>query len=237
MESIRFLKQKFLNRNACVTVVGLGYVGLPLAVAFSEAGFRVIGLDASEKIIESLRTGFSHVEDVPSEKITDLVDKNKPGNILFTHDYTDLRESDAVIICVPTPLSKSGDPDMTYVASAGEGISKNMSKETLIVLESTIYPGATKDMLIPLLLDGTNKEFSIGDSIFVAFSPERIDPGRKNYDIKTTPKVIGGATTNCTELAVSLYGAIVETPIVVPDTTQLRWLSYLRILSAQLTSP
>ncbi len=219
MESIGLLKQKFLDKNACVSVVGLGYVGLPLAVAFSEAGFNVIGLDVSEEKIESLNMGLSHVEDVPSEKIMNLVDKNKPGNIFFTHDYTDLSGSDAVIICVPTPLSKSGDPDMTYVASAGKGISRNISTETLVVLESTTYPGATNDMLIPIIFDGNNKDFSLGDNIFVAFSPERIDPGRKDYNIKTTPKVIGGVTANCSDLAVSLYGAVIETPIVVPDTT------------------
>ena len=219
MNSIGFLKQKFLDKNACVSVVGLGYVGLPLAVAFSEAGFNVIGLDVSEEKIESLNIGLSHVEDVPDEKIMNLVDKNKPGDIIFTHDYTDLSESDAVIICVPTPLSKSGDPDMTFVVSAGNGIARNISTDTLIVLESTTYPGATKDMLIPILLDGNNKDFSLGDNLFVAFSPERIDPGRKDYDIKTTPKVIGGATSDCSDLAVSLYGAVIETPIVVSDMT------------------
>ena len=107
---------------------------------------------------------------------------------------------------------------MTYVASAGKGISRNISTETLVVLESTTYPGATNDMLIPIIFDGNNKDFSLGDNIFVAFSPERIDPGRKDYNIKTTPKVIGGVTTNCSDLAVSLYGAVIETPIVVPDT-------------------
>ena len=218
MKSIGFLKQKFLDKNACIAVVGLGYVGLPLAIAFTEAGFNVIGLDVSKQRIESLNMGLSHVEDVPSEKIKNLVNKNKIGNILFSHDYTDLTEADAVIICVPTPLSKSGDPDMTYVASAGKDISRNISPQTLIVLESTTYPGATKDMLVPIIFDG-NKGFSLGDNIYVAFSPERIDPGRKDYDIKTTPKVIGGITENCSELAVSLYGTVVETPIVVPDTT------------------
>ena len=218
MKSIGFLKQKFLDKNACIAVVGLGYVGLPLAIAFTEAGFNVIGLDVSKQRIESLNMGLSHVEDVPSEKIKNLVNKNKIGNILFSHDYTDLAEADAVIICVPTPLSKSGDPDMTYVASAGKDISRNISPQTLIVLESTTYPGATKDMLVPIIFDG-NKGFSLGDNIYVAFSPERIDPGRKDYDIKTTPKVIGGITENCSELAVSLYGTVVETPIGVPDTT------------------
>ena len=137
MKSIGFLKQKFLDKNACIAVVGLGYVGLPLAIAFTEAGFNVIGLDVSKQRIESLNMGLSHVEDVPSEKIKNLVNKNKIGNILFSHDYSDLAEADAVIICVPTPLSKSGDPDMTYVASAGKDISRNISPQTLIVLEST----------------------------------------------------------------------------------------------------
>ena len=219
MTSTHSLKQKFLSKKACISVIGLGYVGLPLAVAFTEAGFDVIGLDISEEKIRSLNLGLSYVEDVSNEKINSLMDKDKQGQIVFSCDYTKISKSDAVIICVPTPLSKSGVPDMTFVASAGKEISRNMSVDTLIVLESTTYPGATKDMLIPIILDGNDNDLSIGENTFVAFSPERIDPGREDYNIRTTPKVIGGVTSICTDLAVALYGGVVENPVVVPDTT------------------
>ena len=212
------LKKKFEKKEATIGVVGLGYVGLPLAVTFAEAGFKVYGVDISVQIIESLNKGSSHVGDVKDQKLLDLMEGNSVNKICFTSDYSALKSCDGIVICVPTPLSKTGNPDMRYVRDAGENISSNMSAGTLIILESTVYPGATQEMLLPLIEERSEDHLVIGENVFLAFSPERIDPGRSDWNLRTTPKVIGGITSRCTDLAVELYGATLNTVVPVSST-------------------
>ena len=212
------LKKKFEKKEATIGVVGLGYVGLPLAVMFAEAGFKVYGVDISVQIIESLNKGSSHVGDVKDQKLLDLMEGNSVNKICFTSDYSALKSCDGIVICVPTPLSKTGNPDMRYVRDAGENISSNMSAGTLIILESTVYPGATQEMLLPLIEEKSEDHLVIGENVFLAFSPERIDPGRSDWNLRTTPKVIGGVTSRCTDLAVELYGATLNTVVPVSST-------------------
>ena len=212
------LKKKFEKKEATIGVVGLGYVGLPLAVMFAEAGFKVHGVDISVQIIESLNKGSSHVGDVKDQKLLDLMEGNNVNRICFTSDYSALKSCDGIVICVPTPLSKTGNPDMRYVRDAGENISSNMSAGTLIILESTVYPGATQEMFLPLIEERLEDHLVIGENVFLAFSPERIDPGRSDWNLRTTPKVIGGITSRCTDLAVELYGATLNTVVPVSST-------------------
>ncbi len=212
------LKKKFEKKEATIGVVGLGYVGLPLAVMFAEAGFKVYGVDISVQIIESLNKGASHVGDVKDQKLLDLMEGNNVNRICFTSDYSALKSCDGIVICVPTPLSKTGNPDMRYVRDAGENISSNMSAGTLIILESTVYPGATQEMFLPLIEERLEDHLVIGENVFLAFSPERIDPGRSDWNLRTTPKVIGGITSRCTDLAVELYGATLNTVVPVSST-------------------
>ena len=212
------LKKKFEKKEATIGVVGLGYVGLPLVVMFAEAGFKVYGVDISVQIIESLNKGSSHVGDVKDQKLLDLMEGNSVNKICFTSDYSALKSCDGIVICVPTPLSKTGNPDMRYVRDAGENISSNISAGTLIILESTVYPGATQEMLLPLIEERSEDHLVIGENVFLAFSPERIDPGRSDWNLRTTPKVIGGITSRCTDLAVELYGAILNTVVPVSST-------------------
>ena len=212
------LKKKFEKKEATVGVVGLGYVGLPRAVMFAEAGFKVYGVDISVQIIESLNKGSSHVGDVKDQKLLDLMEGNSVNKICFMSDYSALKSCDGIVICVPTPLSKTGNPDMRYVRDAGENISSNMSAGTLIILESTVYPGATQEMFLPLIEEKSEDHLVIGENVFLAFSPERIDPGRSDWNLRTTPKVIGGVTSRCTDLAVELYGATLNTVVPVSST-------------------
>ena len=212
------LKKKFEKKEATIGVVGLGYVGLPLAVMFAEAGFKVYGVDISVQIIESLNKGSSHVGDVKDQKLLDLMEGNSANRFCFTSDYSALQSCDGIVICVPTPLSKTGNPDMRYVRDAGENISSNMSASTLIILESTVYPGATQEMFLPLIEERLEDHLVIGENVFLAFSPERIDPGRSDWNLRTTPKVIGGITSRCTDLAVELYGATLNTVVPVSST-------------------
>jgi len=212
------LKKKFEKKEATIGVVGLGYVGLPLAVTFAEAGFKVYGVDISVQIIESLNKGSSHVGDVKDQKLLDLMEGNSVNKICFTSDYSALKSCDGIVICVPTPLSKTGNPDMRYVRDAGENISSNISAGTLIILESTVYPGATQEMFLPLIEERSEDYLVIGENVFLAFSPERIDPGRSDWNLRTTPKVIGGITSRCTDLAVELYGATLNTVVPVSST-------------------
>ena len=212
------LKKKIEQKEATIGVVGLGYVGLPLAVMFAEAGFKVYGVDISVQKIESLNNGFSHVDDVKDQNILDLMEGSSGNKICFTDDYSVLKYCDGIVICVPTPLSKTGNPDMRYIRDAGENISANMSAGTLIILESTVYPGATQEMFLPLIEERIEDDLVIGENVFIAFSPERIDPGRSDWNLKTTPKVIGGVTSRCRDLAVELYGATLNTVVPVSST-------------------
>lgn len=205
---------RIANREAKLGIVGLGYVGLPLAVAFAHEGFTVIGVDVDPGKVASLSHGESYIEDIPSAVLEPLV---KAGLILATTDYADLAEVDAVSICVPTPLRKTKDPDISYIVHAVDRLAAHMpaGEGQLIVLESTTYPGTTDEIVLPRF---AQNGFEAGRDFFMAFSPERIDPGRTDYTVRTTPKVIGGATPDCLDVAVALYGTIVDKPMPVSST-------------------
>lgn len=208
------LLARIAARDARVAVVGLGYVGLPLAVAFAEEGFAVVGLDVDRDKVAALNRGESYVEDVPDETVRRLLESDR---FRATADYADLADVDAISICVPTPLRKTKDPDISYIIDATESIVAHaaVGRGRLIVLESTTYPGTTDEVILPRL--GQNGA-QVGKDFFVAFSPERIDPGRTDYTIRTTPKVIGGATPTCLEVALALYATVVDRPVPVSST-------------------
>lgn len=204
------LIEKITGRTAQVGIVGLGYVGLPLAVAFAQAGFRVIGVDVTASKVDCLNRGQSYIEDVPDEVLRPLV---ADGKLTASTNYAALQAVDTISICVPTPLRKTKDPDISYIISATDSIAQyGGGHGKLIVLESTTYPGTTEEIILPRL---TSNGDEVGRDFFLAFSPERIDPGRKDYTVFTTPKVIGGLTPACTEIAVALYATIVQQPVPV----------------------
>jgi UDP-N-acetyl-D-glucosamine dehydrogenase len=198
------LRAKISNRDAHIGVVGLGYVGLPLAVEFAQAGFRVTGIDLDSARVRALRAGRSHVEDIASSVLAPLV---RSGLLDAQDHYRGCARYDAILICVPTPLRKTKDPDISYIVSALSEISKYVRAGQLIVLESTTYPGTTEEVLRPRLEEGGLR---VGRDIFLAFSPERVDPGNKVFTTHNTPKIVGGCTRACTEAAVHLYGQALE---------------------------
>ena len=198
-----------------IGIVGLGYVGLPLAVAFAQEGHDVVGLDTDPTKVEALNGGRSYIEDVPDTVLEPVSER-----LRATPRYADLASTEAIIICVPTPLTTSREPDLTYLTSAGEGIAGVLQKGQLVSLESTTYPGTTRDDLVPLLEASGMKA---GEDFHLAFSPERIDPGRTDYTVRTTPKLVGGLTPECTRRAEALYGEICDQVVVVssPETAEL----------------
>jgi UDP-N-acetyl-D-glucosamine dehydrogenase len=192
------------TKQAQVGILGLGYVGLPLAVVFAEAGFHVTGIDPDSRKVDCLNQGISYIPDVKTGAVEKLV---KAGYLTATSDFSVLKDMDAVSICVPTPLRQTGDPDMSFILSATEELSKYMHKGMVIVLESTTYPGTTREVLLPKL--GVERGLTIGEDWFLAFSPERVDPGREDFTTINTPKVMGGITEACSEVATAWYeGAI-----------------------------
>lgn len=203
---------KIEGRTARIGVVGLGYVGLPLAVALAEAGFKVLGVDVDKQKVASLGIARSYVEDVPDSQLAPIV---KSGHLVASTDYASLADVDAISICVPTPLRKTGDPDISYIVDAADCIAKYGGNGKLIVLESTTYPGTTEEIILPRLVGNGD---IVGQDVFLAFSPERIDPGRTDFTIYTTPKVIGGVTPDCLEVALALYGTVVQRPVPVSST-------------------
>jgi UDP-N-acetyl-D-glucosamine dehydrogenase len=207
------LLARLSSRDAHVGVVGLGYVGLPLAVEFAEAGFTVIGIDVSVEKVTQLNAGHSYIPDVPTAQLAPLV---ASGKFRAVTDYAALAEVDAVSICVPTPLRKTKDPDMSYVIQAVEQVTRYAHPGMLIVLESTTYPGTTEELIEPTL---RNAGFVIGGDIFVAFSPERIDPANPRYNVRNTPKVVGGVTEACTQAAAALYAPAVDHVVSVSSPT------------------
>jgi UDP-N-acetyl-D-glucosamine dehydrogenase len=198
-----------------VGIVGLGYVGLPLAVAFAEAGHEVVGLDTDARKIDSLNRGESHIEDVPSERLAGL-----EGRLTATHQPQELASCHAVILCVPTPLTSAREPDLSHLISAAKSLSAVLQPEQLVVLESTTYPGTTREQIRPILEESG---LAAGRDFWLAFSPERIDPGRTDYTIRTTPKIVGGLTEACTERAVELYSEICDEVVRVstPEAAEL----------------
>ncbi len=207
------LLSKFASRKALIAVAGLGYVGLPLAVEFAESGFRVLGLDVEADKARRINDGRSYIADVPDERIRKLVEA---GMLSATCEYEDLRGVDAISICVPTPLRKTRDPDMSYIIRAAQSIATICRPGMLIVLESTTYPGTTEEIILPEI---TGNDFVVGEDVFVAYSPERTDPGNQTYAVRNTPKVVGGITAHCSEVANALYSAAVDTIIEVSSPT------------------
>ena len=192
------------TKRARVGILGLGYVGLPLAIVFAEAGFHVTGIDTDSRKVDCLNKGISYIPDVKTETVEKLV---QSGHLTATTDFSALQGLDAVSICVPTPLRQTGDPDMSFILSAADELSKYIHKGMVVVLQSTTYPGTTRELLLPKL--GTENGLVVGEDWFLAFSPERVDPGREDFTTKNTPKVMGGITETCGEVATVWYkGAI-----------------------------
>lgn len=206
------LQVNIKNKKAVVGVVGLGYVGLPLSVAFLKEGFQVIGVDFNQEKIKNINAGISPISDVTSQEISKYV---KSGSFVATSDYSYLKKVHAVSVCVPTPLRKTREPDLSYIIEAAEEISKNLCKNHIIILESTTYPGTTEELVLPIL---EKSELKVGTDFFLAFSPERIDPGNQKYGLKNTPKIIGGVTSQCLELACLLYSSISDKVVPVSST-------------------
>ncbi|MEZ4869978.1 MAG: nucleotide sugar dehydrogenase [Caldilineaceae bacterium] len=269
------LLQKIKTRQATVAIIGLGYVGLPLAVAFAEVGFRVTGIDIDPKRVAGLNAGYSHVSDIPSERLAPLLENHNArgsenhspngvhrflggqtaaaryganggssapyredssddqtqassehtesplGSFHATTDYDVLFDTDAVIICVPTPLSHTKDPDMSFIITAADEIARRLHHGMLIVLESTTYPGTTEEIVLPRLqrVKIDRAALTVGEDFFLAFSPERIDPGRTDWTVRITPKVIGGITPHCLEVSQSLYECAIKKVVPVSTTS------------------
>jgi UDP-N-acetyl-D-glucosamine dehydrogenase len=203
---------KIENRTACIGVVGLGYVGLPLGLEFAKAGFKVIGYDVSDRVVRELMAGKSHIQDVPSAELARLV---KAGKFEATSDESRMQEMDAISIAVPTPLAKTRDPDMGYVLAAADAIGRNCRPGILVVLESTTYPGTTRELMLPKL---EAAGLTVGEDVFLAFSPERVDPGNPTWNTKNTPKIVGGITAACTDVASALYATCLDTIVPVNGT-------------------
>ncbi|MCZ6680812.1 MAG: nucleotide sugar dehydrogenase [Candidatus Poribacteria bacterium] len=193
------IKKKIADRTAHAGVIGLGYVGLPLALTIAKSGFSVTGIDVNQRKVEHIQQGISDVADVPSEDLGTFVQR---GQIQATTDYHILSELDTVNICVPTPLRKSKDPDMSFIISAVDAIAQYLRQDQLIILESTTYPGTTEEIVLPKLEE---RGLQVGKDFFLAFSPERIDPGNQTYSTVNTPKIVGGVTPACTEVAQLFY--------------------------------
>ncbi len=206
------LSKKIKNKTAKVGIIGLGYVGLPLAVEFAKAGFYVTGIDISNDVISKISKGISYIIDVQSSDVARLV---KSGLLRVTNDFSVISELDTINICVPTPLRKSKDPDVSFIITAVTEIQKYIRKGQLVILESTTYPGTTEEVVRPLLEESGLK---VGEDFYLAFSPERVDPGNKKYNTKNTPKVVGGTTPKCCEISKLFYSQVIDTVISVSST-------------------
>jgi UDP-N-acetyl-D-glucosamine dehydrogenase len=208
----QLLAEKISNRTAEVGIVGLGYVGLPLAVEFAKAGFRVTGIDVGEAKVAQLNTGESYILDVPTSVVKPLVES---GKLRATTDFSVITELDTVNICVPTPLRKTKDPDMSFIDAACREIAQYIHPGLLVILESTTYPGTTDEFVLPLL---EKSGLKVGEDFFLCFSPERVDPGNPKYQTVNIPKVVGGITAECTEVGRQFYQQALQTVVPVTST-------------------
>src|SRR5579872_3239020 len=208
----RLLEEKIRTRRAKVGIVGLGYVGLPLAVEFAKAGFEVTGIDLTDSKVARVNAGDSYVGDIPSATLAPLVES---GKLKATTDFSVVRDLDTVNICVPTPLRKTKDPDMSYIVSACGEIAKFFHPGMLIILESTTYPGTTDEVVLPMLEQGGLK---VGQDFFLCFSPERVDPGNPKYNTSNIPKVVGGTTAACSEMGRLFYAQALQKVVAVSST-------------------
>jgi UDP-N-acetyl-D-glucosamine dehydrogenase len=206
------LVAKAEDRSALIGIVGLGYVGLPLAMEFARVAFRVLGFDVSRPVVDALGQGRSHVQDVPSDELARFA---KLGKFAATVDLGRLSEPDVVSICVPTPLSKTKDPDVSYVLAATNSVKQTLRRGQLIVLESTTYPGTTRELMLPAL---ESTGLKVGEDFFLAFSPERVDPGNPKWNTRNTPKVVGGITETCRRVAMAIYEPAIERLVAVSST-------------------
>lgn len=206
------LIKQFQDKSATIAILGLGYVGLPLATVFANAGYHVIGVDPIAKKVDMLNKGQSYILDVPQEQVAKLI---KSGHLQATTDFSALKKADAVSICVPTPLRKTGDPDLSFIISAADALAQHIHANMIVVLESSTYPGTTRELVLPRLTEASG--LKIGEDFFLAFSPERVDPGRTDWTTINTPKVIGGITPACTEVAEAWYSQALKK--VVPVTS------------------
>jgi UDP-N-acetyl-D-glucosamine dehydrogenase len=208
---------KAADRSAVFGVVGLGYVGLPLAVEIADAGYKVIGFDVKRGVADTVNAGRSHIQDVPSERLAPLV---KAGRVSATTDPAALAKADVIAICVPTPLSKTRDPDVSYVLAAADAVGGIARAGHVVILESTTYPGTTRELLLPRL---EKRGLTVGEDVFLAFSPERVDPGNPTWQTRNTPKVVGGVTPACNRVALALYGPVFErlVPVSSPEAAEL----------------
>ena len=205
---LKKLEKKILSKKAKVGVIGLGYVGLPLALTFKKGGFKVYGIDIDKDKIERLKKGKTHILDVSSQEIREALREG----LIVTDDFSRIRDLDAVIICVPTPLYKTKEPDVSYIVAAVEKVKLYMKRGQIVVLESTTYPGTTEEVMLPVLESGGWKE---GRDFYLSFSPERIDPGNPRYHTKNTPKIIGGISRESTQVARLLYEQVLDEVIPV----------------------
>src|SRR6202165_4871876 len=208
----QLLKEKIRTRQARVGIVGLGYVGLPLGVEFAKAGFAVTGIDLSDSKIARVNAGDSYIGDIPNATLAPLVES---GKLKATTDFSVVRDLDTVNICVPTPLRKTKDPDMSYIVSACQQIAKHSHEGMLVILESTTYPGTTYELVLPMLQQSERK---VGRDFFLCFSPERVDPGNPKYQTANIPKVVGGCTPACTEVGALFYQQALQTVVPVSST-------------------
>ncbi|MGH7580951.1 MAG: nucleotide sugar dehydrogenase, partial [Gemmatimonadales bacterium] len=206
------LIEKAQRREALFGIVGLGYVGLPLAVELAKAGYRVLGFDISERVVDGLNAGHSHVKDISDAQLREAV---AAGRFEATTDMSRMGEPDAVSICVPTPLSKFKDPDVSYIVAATDSVKRTLRRGQAIILESTTYPGTTREILQPAL---ESTGLTVGTDFFLAFSPERVDPGNTVWRTHNTPKVVGGITEHCTRVACALYQPAIERLVPVSTT-------------------
>ena len=206
------LLEKIKTHEAKVAVIGIGYVGLPLCVEMAKAGFHTTGYDKHEFKVKSVNAGKSYIGDIPSDVLAPLVSS---GKLSASTDPKVLGEADVVVICVPTPLNKTKEPDNGFIMMAAEDLKPQMHKDMLIVLESTTFPGFTREVLLPKLSESGLK---VGEDFFLCFSPERVDPGNEKYQTKNTPKVVGGTTPRCNEVIQAMYGQVIETLVPVSST-------------------
>jgi UDP-N-acetyl-D-glucosamine dehydrogenase len=211
------MKKKIQSGDFTFAVVGMGYVGLPLAVEAAKSGIKVIGFDIDEEKISKLSNGVSYISDVSDSALLEVL---KSGMFRPTSDEAFLKEADVISICVPTPLTRTREPDMRFVLAASETVRRNMKKGQLIILESTTYPGTTREILLPAV---AKNGYTVGSDVFVAFSPERVDPGNPKYHIKNTPKVVGGITEKCTQLASEFYSKFIDHvyPVSSPEVAEM----------------
>jgi UDP-N-acetyl-D-glucosamine dehydrogenase len=206
------LNNKIKDRTALIAVIGMGYVGLPLAVQFGRVGFRVAGIDILDRKVKTISSGRSDVDDIKDNEVKELVDLKK---LSCSSDFSELKKADVAIICVPTPLNKTKDPDVSYILAAADEIARYIHKGQLVVLESTSYPGTTDELLKTKLEESGLK---VGEDFFLAFSPERVDPGNPKYNTQNTPKVVGGTTSNCLKVARFLYEQVITQVVPVSST-------------------